>query len=399
VTYRSGDVDGIILVPSASAARLRSGPPSGVAPFSLPRTLTWILDDFSTTIVPGSATLTIDGTPVTAPAFTATKAGKVTTATYVTDIGGEHDYAFSVNDSAGATISTSGTFIGNFMTPSPAGMILIEGEDFNTGSGQVQAGVSMMPYTGNAYNGLSAVQSVDYARSFDEPSGNVYRLLEVPNVPFSSDGDRVRARDAAGAATWTMTANFRLGWGGGDTNWYNYTRDIPAGNYTVWASLSHGDPVTSATRMQGNLGVVTSDPTQPNQAVSNVGYFRAPASGGWGANRLIPLRLSPTDITGDAAVVTLGGATPTTFNYEMANGDYDWFMLVPSAGAALPNITDVVLNANGSITITWTGGGVLEAAPAITGPWSDVSGASSPYTFTPTVGVNALFGRIRAPTP
>lgn len=402
ISARSGDIDGIILVPSASAARLRSGPPTGVAPFSIPQTLTWVLDDFSTTIVPTSATLTIDGTPVPAAAFTATKTGTVTTATYVTDIGVEHDYVFSVNDSAGATIMTSGTFIGNFMTPSPAGMFLVEGEDFNTGGGQVQAAANTMPYLGNAYNGLGATAGVDYNRSFDEPSGAVYRTGEVPNVPFSTDGDTVRARDAAGVATWTMTANYRLGWAGGDpetSNWYNYTRNVAAGNYTVWASISHGDGVTSGTRMRGTLNIVTSDPTQPSQTYSNVGYFRAPSSGGWGANRLVPLRLSDTDISGDAATVALGGSSPTTFNYIMANGDYDYFMLVPSTGAALPNITDITLNANGSITITWTGGGVLEAATAITGPWSDVTGASSPYTFTPTVGVNALFGRIRAPAP
>jgi hypothetical protein len=35
-------------------------------------------------------------------------------------------------------------------------------------------------------------------------------------------------------------------------------------------------------------------------------------------------------------------------------------------------------SAGGAITITFTGG--LEAADSITGPWSDVTGATSPYT-------------------
>src|SRR5690606_34014401 len=34
----------------------------------------------------------------------------------------------------------------------------------------------------------------------------------------------------------------------------------------------------------------------------------------------------------------------------------------------------------GGITLTWTGGGTLQAADAITGPWNDVPGASSPHT-------------------
>jgi hypothetical protein len=399
ITVPSGDFDGIILVPASGVpARLRTGPPTGAAPFSVPQTLTWILDDFGTTVQENTATLTIDGAAVTAPAFTVSKSGKVTTAKYsLPDIGVEHDYVFSVNDSAGAAIQSAGTLIGNFKTPSPAGMFLVEAEDFNTGGGQVQAAANTMPYLGNAYNGLSATQGVDYERSFNEGSGDVYRLTENPNVPFSVDGDTVRATDAGGAATWTLTANYRTGWAGGDTNWYNYTRMVPAGNYTVWASLSHGDAVSTATRMHGVLSVVTSDPTQPNPTLQNVGYFHAPATGGWGANQLIPLRLSDTAITGDAAVVTLGGANPTTFNYVMANGDYDYFMLVPSNAQARPNITGITVAANGDITIQWTGGGALEAAPAVTGPWTEVTGASSPYTFTPQAGQNALFGRIRAP--
>jgi hypothetical protein len=47
----------------------------------------------------------------------------------------------------------------------------------------------------------------------------------------------------------------------------------------------------------------------------------------------------------------------------------------------------------GSLTIEWTGGGTLQAAPAVTGPWQDVPGAASPYTFNPTAA--ALFGRIK----
>ncbi len=34
----------------------------------------------------------------------------------------------------------------------------------------------------------------------------------------------------------------------------------------------------------------------------------------------------------------------------------------------------------GMITITWSGGGTLQEADSVTGPWTDVTGASSPYT-------------------
>jgi hypothetical protein len=310
------------------------------------------------------------------------KNGKVTTATYVAPIGKVTSYEFSIKDSAGATISRSGTIIGNPMTPSPAGMFLIEAEDFNL-NGVVpaaQAAVDTMPYRGNAYNGLGATVGIDYFRNDAEGSGNIYRLGETPNVPMSGDGDVVRARDAAGNPTWTVTNNYRLGWSA-DGRWMNYTRQIPAGTYQVWASLSFGEtPNATVIRSIGNLSKVTSDPTMTDQTVETIGYFRAPATGGWGANQLVPLRLTTTDSTGDAAVVSLGGSSPTTLRYEYASGDFDYFILVPAeAGPVPPEITDISIS-GGNLTITWTGGGTLEKAAVVTGPYTSTGNSSGTYT-------------------
>lgn len=62
----------------------------------------------------------------------------------------------------------------------------------------------------------------------------------------------------------------------------------------------------------------------------------------------------------------------------------------PAAGA---KFSKMAKNADGTITIEWTGGGVLQAAPSVTGPWQDVAGAASPYTFKPSTAI--LFGRIK----
>jgi len=64
-----------------------------------------------------------------------------------------------------------------------------------------------------------------------------------------------------------------------------------------------------------------------------------------------------------------------------------------TAAPAQAKFTKFTKNANGSLTLEWTGGGTLQAAPAVTGPWQDVPGAASPYTFNPTAA--ALFGRIK----
>jgi hypothetical protein len=61
--------------------------------------------------------------------------------------------------------------------------------------------------------------------------------------------------------------------------------------------------------------------------------------------------------------------------------------------AVRPRFTAWRINANGSMTIEWTGGGTLQSAPTVLGPWTDVPGAASGFTFTPTEKM--LFGRIK----
>jgi hypothetical protein len=47
-----------------------------------------------------------------------------------------------------------------------------------------------------------------------------------------------------------------------------------------------------------------------------------------------------------------------------------------------PQFTGMVKNPDRTITITWTGQGTLQAAPDAAGPFQDVPGATSPYTFS-----------------
>ena len=49
-------------------------------------------------------------------------------------------------------------------------------------------------------------------------------------------------------------------------------------------------------------------------------------------------------------------------------------------------------NGDGTVTVTWEGEGVLEAAQSIAGPWQTVDGATSPHTFD--LQESMVFGRI-----
>jgi hypothetical protein len=100
-----------------------------------------------------------------------------------------------------------------------------------------------------------------------------------------------------------------------------------------------------------------------------------------------------------AADIRIEGTTADPWGIGSPNrAPINAVQLVPALAAGPApevEITSIVVNTDGTLTVTWIGGGVLEAAPAITGPWAEVPGAASPYTFDADQA--ALFGRIRVP--
>jgi hypothetical protein len=247
----------------------------------------------------------------------------------------------------------------------------IEAADFDYNGGQTKAEASVMPYMGGAYAGLGATAGTDYKAPF-ESSNPYYRYPSDVRVPFSFANDR----DRGGGE---VNVNFRIGWMG-SSQWFNYTRDIPAGKYNVYAAIGHGDVNAN---IGGNLATVSGG------TETVIGAFSGLAPGGWGNNALLPLKDAAS--TNTIVALDLGGTQ--TFRYNDRNGDWDFMLFVPATSTAVVKIDGIVKNADGTITITWTGGGTLEAAAAVTGPWQDVTGATSPYTFTPTSVM--LYGRIR----
>jgi hypothetical protein len=133
--------------------------------------------------------------------------------------------------------------------------------------------------------------------------------------------------------------------------------------------------------------------------VQELGTFRGPWTGGWDTwpdagtpqDALIPMK----DAAGNVATVTLGGLQTLRWTFQAGSGDLDYLAFVPVAAEG-PKFTTIRRNANGSITVEWTGGGVLQSGPAVNGPWTDVPAATSPFTFTPAAGQPRLFGRLRS---
>jgi hypothetical protein len=67
---------------------------------------------------------------------------------------------------------------------------------------------------------------------------------------------------------------------------------------------------------------------------------------------------------------------------------------VPSQVITPPTVGPLAIGLqNGQAVISWTGGGTLQSADVVTGPWSDVGGATSPYQTAPSG--TAKFYRLR----
>jgi hypothetical protein len=215
---------------------------------------------------------------------------------------------------------------------------IIEAEDFNHGGGQHITAASQMPYLGGAYNGLGATANVDYFQPADDGSSPEYRIGETPNVPMTQNGDVDRG-------SWTMGTNYRIGWTDvGD--WYNYTRNFPAGQYKVSVALSYGG--VDANAMRGTLQRVTAGATSTSQTLQQLGSFNAAGSGAWGLNNLVPLR----DGSGNQVVLNLSGVTTLRFTAE--SGDIDYFrfdpLLPPQLGQQPASLT-VVEGQSASFTV------------------------------------------------
>lgn len=259
----------------------------------------------------------------------------------------------------------------------------IEAEDFNFDGGQTLDAASAMPYRGGAFDGKGAIANVDY--NHNDGDSDLYRTGETPNVPM----DNNTARDGF-RGNMDIDISYKIGWIGPD-RWFNYTRTIPQGEYAVYAAQSFdGGTPPPPHLLKGRLSMVD-DVTTATQNLTDIGTFDAPGTAGWGVNRLIPM----TDANGAPHTVNLSGKV--NLRYTAVSGDFDYLLFAKVGPGSVvvppPHITITRDATTGKITVSWTNGGKLQAAPSVLGPWQDVT-PTSPYVFTPDPQVPFLFGRV-----
>jgi hypothetical protein len=352
-----------------------------------------------------NARLLINGQQVA----TGTKAGAVTTINYTPETPLALGTTFSgqiVYDESGQAEPTTHNF--TFTTrilqlaDLPADSFWIEAEDFDYGNGQNAAAANTMPYAGGAYQGLNPVLNVDY---LDTETGQFvdgaftdgvtnYRGDSrtgvnpiLSNISSESGGTLTMSRPGG----FTMTTNYKIGWVG-VADWWNYTRNIPAGFYRAMAAQSL-DPAGAT--MTSTLYRVTEGAGTSTQTTELLGTFRGTGSTGWSQNALIPLLTSNTDGAPSAIVQMPGG--PVTLRWQGGAGDLDWMVLIPTTDLPPvedPEITSITIGTDGRIRIAWDGNGTLQSTPDLpASSWTDIPG-TSPADIDPPASGRAFY-RIR----
>lgn len=219
-----------------------------------------------------------------------------------------------------------------------------------------------------AYTNLDAVLNVDYVNT-DGLDSNSYR--KGPNFTagrnVNNDGPLTGDNSNNLRGDWSVTSNYKIGWVG-TGEWMNYTRTFPAGDYNVYAGLSHGEQL--ANQLSASLATVAGDVTTTNQTATVVGTFSGTGTGGWGSNDLIPLMNG-----GSMATVSLSGTQTVRFN--LGSGDYDFLLLYPAGGGGGGESLSYSVS-GGQITVTAPAGYTLQKSTSVTGSaWNAVA---SPHT-------------------
>jgi hypothetical protein len=214
-----------------------------------------------------------------------------------------------------------------------AGTLFIEAEDFNYRN-EENVGGNYFDFGSPAgsYNNLAAVHQVDYFQNNDDGASPLYRIGEIPNVPMVDiGGDRARGET-------TIAVDYKIGWNSAG-EWYNYTRTFPDAVYKVYARISSD---AERSTMRGALSEVTSDRTQPDQTLVQLGTFTAPKTMGWDTFTFVPLRDA---VTGEDALVRLSGERTVRYTIVSPDHDINYLAFVPTGVDVLrPAVTSLSPN-------------------------------------------------------
>jgi hypothetical protein len=96
-----------------------------------------------------------------------------------------------------------------------------------------------------------------------------------------------------------------------------------------------------------------------------------------------------TEVSAADAAKLAGGTSPKDLTGETLIAYWNFDDATPTGGGGAVTIGSITAS-GGKVTITWTGGGTLQSAASVTGPWADQAGTTSPAT-VPATGAAGFF--------
>lgn len=281
-----------------------------------------------------------------------------------------------------------------FDTFNPEDLTYIEAENFNFGGGQFfdelvlcndfGGGVAGCYFDRVSESGVDAFDSNgvsdDRDFDFDAVPPQIFRFGPGAAKEEQSDtflsGDLTRdayanAGDGANGAIEDYDLELIA-----PGDWWNYTRTFDEGSFSAILRVS------SETDAVFELGVVTSNASQENQTVEPAGQFTVQGRAGYQSISLTDSdgALQSFDLSGESTLrLTASSGEEAVVNYLLVTPFVEDVEVAPTG-----ELEGIAINADGSVTITWSGTAGLESSGSLSSPaWQAVADATSPYTTTP----------------
>lgn len=237
----------------------------------------------------------------------------------------------SITDRLGKTRSQTITF-----NTFSVGTFSIEAEDYDFGGGQYINNPQLASSPGsNNYLDRQAVEIVD-DHVIRVNNANPYRIGDKAGTGFANDNPLRQAfKDAQATDPGVDDYALNVMQNG---EWYNYSRDLPAGSYQVFARVG----ATAAYNLQ--LGAVSG--SSSNQQVLAVGSFTGGSTGAAETYALAPLK----DTQGNPLILSFNGKQTLRVTAVAAPARFNYLFFVPSTATNLAAVT-VMEPANGSIGV------------------------------------------------
>ena len=219
----------------------------------------------------------------------------------------------------------------------PTNVFIVSAEDYDFTNGLFIQNPTPTPGTNtapNSYSGTAGTLGVDmstYGGTGVLPGNGAAQLIRADGNTAEQKADDIQLPLYA-AQNNPNVYNVQVAYNNGG-NWFNYTRNYPAGNYLVY--LRYNNPTAGNIE---SLNIVTNGYGTPNQMTNNLGVFIGVATGAGYA--WVPL----TDTFGNKVIVNLP-AGHNTLQLLSGNGagaggiaNFVDFILVPTGTAGFPPV-------------------------------------------------------------